>query len=151
MLLDGNLWITECYPIIMQRRVDFWFIVQILWMVHNPAPNIICFTDIFNTLIGSPLDPYIITLMDKITEPASWFTTLIYKPIYVFQTMSFAIPWKIKARSSVTHPPIASFFQALRTSPPPFPTDNLKIAAAGFCWGSKHAMLLAQDALSSRV
>ena len=65
--------------------------------------------------------------------------------------MSIAIPWKINARISITNPVVISFFQALRTSPPPFPTNNLKIGAAGFCWGGKHTILLAQDSSSSRV
>ena len=97
------------------------------------------------------MNPRAITLMDKIMEPASWSATLFYKPIYVFQALIIAIPWKIKTRISVTKLPVFSFFQALRTSPPPFPTENLKIAAAGFCWGGKHAMLLAHDNPSSRV
>jgi dienelactone hydrolase len=100
---------------------------------------------------GNALDPRVIPLIDKIVEPASWFTTFVYKPIYVLQAMIIAIPWKIKTRISVTKGPVFSFVQGLRTSPPPFPTDNLKIAAAGFCWGGKHTMLLAQDAPSSRV
>jgi len=89
--------------------------------------------------------------MDKIMTPASWLVTLFYKPIYVVQAMIAAIPWKFKTRISVTHGPIVSFFQALRTSPPPFTTGNLGIGAAGFCWGGKHALLLAQNAPSSRV
>lgn len=97
------------------------------------------------------MDPRAIALIDKIMEPASWFATFFYKPIYVLQAMIIAIPWKIKTRISVTKASVFSFIQALRTSPPPFPTNNLKIAAAGFCWGGKHTILLAQDAPSSRV
>jgi dienelactone hydrolase len=97
------------------------------------------------------MDPRAIDLLDKVMEPASWFATFVYKPIYVFQTMRIAIPWKISTRISVTNPLVISFFQALRTSPPPFPTKDLKIGAAGFCWGGKHTVLLAQDAPSSQV
>jgi dienelactone hydrolase len=97
------------------------------------------------------MDPRAIALVDKIMEPASWFATFFYKPIYVLRAMTIAIPWKIKTRISVTKAPVFSFIQALRTSPPPFPTNNLKIGAAGFCWGGKHTMLLAQDAPSSLV
>jgi dienelactone hydrolase len=89
--------------------------------------------------------------MDKITEPTSWFTTIVYKPVWVFQALSKAIPWKMKSGIPATYPGVVSFFQALRTSPPPFPTDNLKVAAAGFCWGGKHAFLLAQDKPETRV
>jgi dienelactone hydrolase len=95
------------------------------------------------------MDPSAIDLLDKIMEPASWFATFVYKPIYVFQMMSIAIPWKINTRISVTNPLVISFFQALRT--PPFPTNNLKIGAAGFCWGGKHTILLAQNTPSSHV
>lgn len=65
-------------------------------------------------------------------EPASWLTTFLYKPLYVFQALIKVVPFMIKTRVSVTKPKVFSFVQALRTSAPPFPTDNLKIGAAGF-------------------
>lgn len=89
--------------------------------------------------------------MDRIMEPTSWFETVFYKPIYVVQTMIIAIPWKVKCGIPATKDRVLSFFKALRTCPPPFTTDSLKIGAAGFCWGGKHAIVLAQDASSSRV
>jgi dienelactone hydrolase len=95
--------------------------------------------------------PSVLGLMDKIIEPASWFETFVYKPFYVLQAIALAVPWKFKTRYSITTPRVFSFVQALRTSPPPFPTKNLKIGAAGFCWGGRHTMLLAADAPSSRV
>jgi dienelactone hydrolase len=88
-----------------------------------------------NHLTGNAMDPSAIELLDKVMESASWFETFVYKPVYVFQTMRIAIPWKISTRISITHPVVISFFQALRKSAPPFPTANLKIGAAGFCWG----------------
>lgn len=97
------------------------------------------------------MDPSAIAIMDKLMEPTSWFGTVFYKPLYVFQTMTIGIPWKIKTRISATRGPILSFIQALRTVPPPFQTDNLKIGVAGFCWGGKHTILLAKDDLASRV
>lgn len=97
------------------------------------------------------MDPSAIGIIDKIMEPSSWFSTFVYKPVYVFQAMVIAIPWKMKASIPATKGPVLSFFQALRTSPPPFPTSNLKIAAAGFCWGGKHTVLLAADDPESRV
>lgn len=93
----------------------------------------------------------VLTHMDNIMKPSPWTTTVFYKPLYVFQTLSAFIPWKIKTRIAITQAPVFAFFQALRTSPPPFPTTDLKIAAAGFCWGGKHTILLAQDIPSSRV
>jgi dienelactone hydrolase len=89
--------------------------------------------------------------MDKIMEPGSWFNAFVWKPFYVLQAMVIAIPWMYRPRFSVTTPRVFSFVKALRTSPPPFATDNLKIGTAGFCWGGKHTMLLAADTPSSRV
>jgi dienelactone hydrolase len=100
---------------------------------------------------GNSLDPRSIGLIDKIMEPASWLTTLVYKPIYAVQALMIAIPWKRKCGIPATHGAIVAFLQALRTSPPPFATANLKIGAAGFCWGGKHTILLAQDPSASRV
>jgi dienelactone hydrolase len=94
----------------------------------------------------------IVELMeDKIKKPASWFTTLFYKPIWILQTAAIVLPWFFKNRPSVAKPRIFTFFQALRTSPPPFPTSNLKIGAAGFCWGGKYTIQLAADTPSSKV
>jgi dienelactone hydrolase len=88
---------------------------------------------------------------NKIQKPASWFTTIFYKPIWIVQALSMVIPFFLKNRPGAAKPRIFSFFQALRTSPPPFPTSNLKIGAAGFCWGGKFTVLLAANPPSSRV
>jgi dienelactone hydrolase len=61
------------------------------------------------------------------------------------------LPWLFKNRSSVCKPRIFNFFEAIRTSPPPFPTSSLRIGAAGFCWGGYYTLLLARDEPSSRV
>ncbi|TVY27040.1 Hydrolase [Lachnellula hyalina] len=100
---------------------------------------------------GNSLSPSVLALMDKIMEPGSWLTTVVYKPAYVLQAAIRTIPWLIKTRVSVSKPRVFAYVQALRTSPPPFRTDDLKIGAAGFCWGGKHAILLAHDTPSSRV
>jgi dienelactone hydrolase len=97
------------------------------------------------------MDPSAIPLMDKITAPSSWFTTIFYKPAYIFKTLTIAIPWKKKTAIPITYPQVVAFFQALRTSPPPMQTSNLKVGAAGFCWGGKHTFLLAQDSPSNHV
>ncbi|KUJ18045.1 alpha/beta-hydrolase [Mollisia scopiformis] len=102
-------------------------------------------------MAGSAMPLSGLDLLDKIMTPTSWLNTILYKPFYILQAMTQAIPFIFKNRLSVTKPRVSSFIQALRTSPPPFPTTNLKIGAAGFCWGGKHTMLLAQDPPSSRV
>lgn len=81
---------------------------------------------------GSSMDSSAIPLLDKIMTPGSWFNALFYKPLYILKAMTMAIPWMIKNRFSVTKPRVFDFVKALRTSPPPFPTDDLKIGAAGF-------------------
>jgi dienelactone hydrolase len=88
---------------------------------------------------------------EKVKKPASWFTTLFYKPFWIAQAMWMVLPWVFKNRSSVCKPRIFNFFKAIRTSPPPFPTKSLKMGAAGFCWGGYYTILLAHDAPSSRV
>jgi len=90
-------------------------------------------------------------LMEKIMKPASWLTTILYKPFYVLRAASMAIPFFFANRASIAKPRIFAFFQALRTSAPPFETNSLKIGAAGFCWGGKYTVLLAHDTPSSRV
>jgi dienelactone hydrolase len=102
-------------------------------------------------LIGNAMDPKIVGIMDNLMNPASWIATIFFKPIYLVQTMAIAIPWKMKTGIPATHPKVVSFVQALRTSAPPFATDKLKIGAAGFCWGGKHAILLAHDQPATRV
>jgi dienelactone hydrolase len=89
--------------------------------------------------------------METLQKPGSWFNAIFYKSFLILKTMTAVIPWLIGVRMSVVKPRVLSFFQALRTSPPPFPTKNLKIGAAGFCWGGKYTVILAQDAPSTRV
>lgn len=101
---------------------------------------------------GKDLSTELIDLMEnKIKKPASWFDTIFYKPWYILKIASIAVPWLFNTRRSVCKPRILNFFQALRTSPPPFPTTSLKIGAAGFCWGGYYTVQLAQDTPSTRV
>lgn len=89
--------------------------------------------------------------MEKITKPASWFATIFYKPLWILQAVAQFVPFILRNYPTIAKPRVFGFFQALRTSPPPFPTPNLKIGAAGFCWGGKFTVLLAQNPPSSRV
>lgn len=100
---------------------------------------------------GSSMDPASMPLMDKIIKPASWFTTIFLKPFYILKAIAGAIPFFYRTRDAVCRPLVYNFFKALRTTPPPFPTNNLKIGAAGFCWGGYYTVQLSHDTPSSRV
>jgi len=104
-----------------------------------------------NWNVGHAMSPEVLSLMDKITGSASIFETVVYKPVYIVKALMHAIPWKNKTNAALTHPGVVSFIQSLRTSAPPFQTGDLKIGVAGFCWGGKHAFMLAADKPEFRV
>ena len=84
--------------------------------------------------------------MDKLREPG--LISNLMKPIRFLRAMIGFVPFMIYNRSSVCKPRVYGFFQALRTSAS---TSNMKIGAAGFCWGGKYAVLLTHDTPSSRA
>ena len=98
------------------------------------------------------MDPNMIGLLDTAMNPASsWFAALTTKPPAFAQVLMKAIPWKMKTKFSVSYPRVVDFVQKLRTTEPPFPTKDLKIGVAGFCWGAKHCTLLSHDDPSLHV
>lgn len=97
------------------------------------------------------MSPSILPSMDLFLEKASWFTTLFVKPFVFLKCLYHVIPWIITCKPAKTEAGVINYFKALRTSPPPFPTKDLKIGAAGFCWGGKHTITLAQDHPNHRV
>jgi dienelactone hydrolase len=92
-----------------------------------------------------------IRLMDGVLDPTSWFDTIVYKPFRLVRLVSLFIPFLMRCSIDKTLPRLTSFIQAIRTSPPPFETDNLRIGLTGYCWGGKHAFLIAHDKEASRV
>lgn len=101
---------------------------------------------------GHSAPPVLLDLLEnKIMKPASWRTTIFVKPLYILRCLSMVIPWLFYTRRAVCGPRIYGFFEALRKSPPPFPTKDLKIAAAGFCWGGYYTVQLTHDTPESRV
>ncbi|KAH7303900.1 Alpha/Beta hydrolase protein [Stachybotrys elegans] len=81
----------------------------------------------------------------------SWVDNIMTKPSAVIQLLPLAVSTQLNTRISETHPRVIAFFQALRKNPPPFNTDSLKIGVAGFGWGAKHAVMLAQAHSSTCV
>jgi hypothetical protein len=106
---------------------------------------------LLRTNTGEGTSPSGIPLLDKIMNPASWFTTIFIKPFYVLQVMYMLLPWFIRNTFGKTRGGVVRFFQAIRTSPPPFETRYLKVAAAGFCWGGKHVFYLARGNFADRA
>jgi dienelactone hydrolase len=100
--------------------------------------------------VGHSMTADALSLTAKIMKPASWLTTIFYKPFYVMRMISIFAPWVFLTRRSVVKPRIFEFFKSLRTSPPS-EIEGLKIGVAGFCWGGQHAILLAHNTPSSRA
>ena len=72
----------------------------------------------------------------------SIFTTIFYKPIWLFKAIAAFVPFLMFNAESVIKPKVVSFHEALRSDPE---TKYLKIGSAGFCWGGKHTILLSQE------
>ncbi|KAF4636415.1 hypothetical protein G7Y89_g1671 [Cudoniella acicularis] len=102
-------------------------------------------------MAGNSLHKSTIDTVDELKKPQSWLKTIFYKPVWFFQVLFRAIPFFITNREANFKPRVFNFISALRTNPPPFPTNNLKIGAAGFCWGGYYTVLLCQNAPSSRI
>ncbi|VUC30190.1 unnamed protein product [Clonostachys rosea] len=100
---------------------------------------------------GHAVDSAAMELFDGIVEPSDWFDTIAKKPFRAIKAMGMVLPFFLSCSINSTHPRIVSFIQEIRTSLPPFATDDMKVGGAGFCWGGKHLILLAQDAETSRV
>ncbi|EPE34693.1 alpha/beta-Hydrolase [Glarea lozoyensis ATCC 20868] len=100
---------------------------------------------------GYAMSPSVMTRMKELKAPQPWLTTLFLKPVWAVQTLYATVLWLFKTRTSVCKPRIFNFITQIRKEAPPFATDELKIGVAGFCWGGRHAFLLAADEAASRV
>src|SRR5690348_2279499 len=89
--------------------------------------------------------------MDVLMEKGSWYDAFVNKPMALVQAIPLVVPWQWNTTFPHTHPGVVSFLQAVRTSPPPFATTDLKIGVAGFCYGGKHAILLAHSPSATHV
>ncbi|KAK9782788.1 hypothetical protein SCAR479_01131 [Seiridium cardinale] len=101
---------------------------------------------------GHAPDISLLSIADSLMAPSdSWHTTLISKPYWAIQLAVSVIPWLYWSRQAVSKPLITKFFQDLRSHPPPFSTQRLKIGVAGFCWGGYYTFYLTRDEPGTRV
>lgn len=81
--------------------------------------------------------------MESLLSPSpSILTTIFLKPLWLFRVIGAAIPFLIYNGDSVIKPRVFNFHEALRSDAE---TASLKLGSAGFCWGGKYTILLAQQ------
>ena len=81
--------------------------------------------------------------MESFLAPSpSIFTTVFYKPFWLFKVIVAAVPFLMYNGESVIKPKVFAFHEALHADPE---TKSLKIGSAGFCWGGKYTILLSQE------
>lgn len=97
------------------------------------------------------MSPSVIPAIDTLLEKASWFTTIFVKWFLFLKILYHVIPWMLTCSPAKTEACVIKYFKAFRSSPPSFQTKDLKIGAAGFCWGGKHTVTLAKDDPKHRV
>jgi dienelactone hydrolase len=78
---------------------------------------------------------WILATMDGILKKGSYLAM----PYHVFWAMWGFIPWILRNRPGKSFPIVKKFFEDLRRETGP----GTPVGAAGFCWGGKHVVLLA--------
>ncbi|KAL7424010.1 hypothetical protein Q5752_001595 [Cryptotrichosporon argae] len=72
--------------------------------------------------------------------------TVASKAIDTAKSAASLGPWLIRHREAVARPIVQDFFTALRADP-----STGKVAAVGYCWGGRYALLQAQDDAPGRA
>ncbi|ROV89701.1 hypothetical protein VMCG_10349 [Cytospora schulzeri] len=90
-------------------------------------------------MLGHSCPSWMLDTMKALISPNNY----ISKPYHFLRAMYGFIPWIIHNRPGKSFPIVKSFFEALRKEVGP----STPIGAAGFCWGGKHVVLLANPEL----
>ncbi|KAI0465851.1 dienelactone hydrolase family protein [Xylaria cf. heliscus] len=80
-----------------------------------------------------------LTSMQKLMAPKSWADTLS-KPYHILSLITGALPAIFLNRPGKTYPVVKSFMESLRQNE----AAHLPVGVTGYCWGGKHAVLLAE-------
>ncbi|KAH7024627.1 Alpha/Beta hydrolase protein [Microdochium trichocladiopsis] len=102
---------------------------------------------------GHAIDAYGLVVMDKVAGKAATWADTFWKPWYIARMVPSIISFMWFCRPAVRKGLVYEFAQKLRSSPAPYQTNGkpLRIGAAGFCWGGKFGVWLAQDEPASRL
>ncbi|KAI0477868.1 dienelactone hydrolase family protein [Xylariaceae sp. FL0804] len=76
----------------------------------------------------------------RVFNPAETWGAALAKPYHVARLLWVFVPWFIANWPSRTFPVVRAFMDALRRNE----AAHLPVGVAGFCWGGKHAVLLAE-------
>ncbi|KAK2597519.1 hypothetical protein N8I77_012300 [Diaporthe amygdali] len=85
-------------------------------------------------MFGHSCPSWVLGSIKSITSSGDY----LYKPYHVFWAMYAFIPWILRNRPGKSFPIVKKFFEDLRKE-----SGSTPIGAAGFCWGGKHVVLLA--------
>ncbi|KAL1852103.1 hypothetical protein Daus18300_012315 [Diaporthe australafricana] len=87
-------------------------------------------------MLGHSCPTWLLQTLEGIMQPGNY----LWKPYHVFWAMYGFIPWIIRNRPGKSFPTVKKFFEELRRETAAAGTP---IGTAGFCWGGKHVVLLA--------